>query len=400
MNTPKFLFVNVLLVACLTSVATDIYAPSLPIIASLLKAPIEQVQFSLTIFMASLAFSQLFYGPISEGIGRRIPLITGLFIFICGSIMCMLATRVEMLIIGRIIQGLGAGACSALWRSVFRDVYQGDELAKYGSWLSIAITFFIPAIPILGGYLQKYIGWQASFAFLILYCIVALLLIIYVFKETSLHHHKDRLNASFIIKAFKQLLTSRIFMGYTLTVFFCYGAFFSWFAVGPVLLIKHLGLSSVQFGWVSFIIGAGAMALAGTLNGRLVTRFGGRFMMRFGFATMFLAGLLLIAGLNLFGVNLIAILLPVFLFYFGVTFIWPNAFAGAFTPFGTIAGYAGALYSFMQLGGGALIGSLTSFLPASSPLPLAILFLLSPICAWLTYEILVNHASIKVSRSE
>lgn len=391
MNTPRLLFINVLLVACLTSIATDIYAPSLTAIAHIMHAPIEQAQFSLTVFMVGLALSQLIYGPISEGVGRRIPLIAGLLIFIGGSVVCMLAPRIELLVLGRLVQGLGAGACSSLWRSVFRDVYQGDDLAKYGAWLSVIITFFIPAVPVLGGYFQQYIGWQASFGFLIVYSLTTFGLIVCTFKETSQHHHPERLKSKFILQAFKQLLTSRIFMGYTISVFFCYGAFFSWFAVGPVLLIKTIGLKPVEFGWISFVIGSGAMALAGAINGRVVKRFGGKCMLRFGWAVMFFSGCLMLLGEGLFGVNLYTIILPVFLFYFGVTFIWPNAFAGAFTPFGTIAGYAGSLYSFMQLGGGAIIGSFTAYLPANSSLPLAVVFIVSPILAWLSYEGLVNR---------
>lgn len=195
-HTPRLVFINVLLIACLTGVATDIYAPSLAAIASVMHVPVGQAQFSLTIFMIGLALSQLIYGPISEGIGRRIPLIIGLLIFIGGSLVSILATRIEFLVFGRLVQGFGAGACSSLWRSIFRDVYRGDDLAKYGAWLSVIITIFVPAVPVLGGYFQHYIGWQASFGFLIFYSLMVLLLIVYVFKETSQHHHPQRLKSS------------------------------------------------------------------------------------------------------------------------------------------------------------------------------------------------------------
>lgn len=390
----SFLFLNVLLIACLTSVSTDIYAPSLTAIASLMQVPVEWAQFSLTIFMPGLAFSQLIYGPLSEGIGRRKPLIAGLLVFLAGSLLSIFATGIGALILGRFIQGFGAGACSSLWRPIFRDVYQGDDLAKYGGWLSIIITFFVPAIPVLGGYLQHYIGWQASFAFLILYSLITLFFIVYVFRETSQHHHPERLKKTFILQSFQELLKSPVFMGYALSVFFCYGAFFSWFAIGPVLLIKHLGLSPVEFGWIAFTIGASAMGLAGTVNGKAVKHFGGKTMLRFGWSMMFLSGCLLLTGQALFGVNLYAIILPVFLFYFGVSFIWPNAFAGAFTPFGHIAGYAGSLYSFMQLGGGALVGSITAWLPADSAFPLALIFILSPFLAWLSWDRLVKPGGV------
>lgn len=392
LNNPRLLFINILLIACLASVATDIYAPSLTAIASLMHTSISLAQFSLIVFMFGLAFSQLMYGPISEGVGRRVPLMGGLIIFIMGSLISLFATSIEFLVLGRLVQGFGAGAGSSLWRSIFRDVYQGNELAKHSAWLSIIFAFFIPAAPILGGYFQDYISWRASFAFLFFYGLGTLLLIIYVFKETSKHHHPERLKFSFFLKSGKEVLGSPVFMGYTLSVFFSYGAFFSWVAIGPVLLIKHVGLSPVEFGWVSFVMGVCAMFLAGTINGKMVKRVGGQFLLYLGWITMFAAGCLLLVGQAFWGNNLYAIIGPVFLFIFGSFFIWPNAFAGAFTPFGHIAGYAGSLYSFIQLGGGAFLGSLTTLLPADSPLPLGIVFMLSPVLAWLCYSKLVkNH---------
>src|SRR5690606_14662444 len=124
-------------------------------------------------------------------------------------------------------------------------------------------------------------------------------------------------------------------------------------------------------------LGSIAMTLAGLVNARLVPKNGGPFMLRLGRNLMMGAGLLLISLYILFGLNIFAILLPMFIFLFGGTLIWPNAFAGAFAPFGKIAGYAGALYSFMQLGGGAVLGWLSSFLATTSPIPLAIVFLIT-----------------------
>lgn len=397
MNSPRLLFFNVLLIACITAVATDIYAPSLPAIAQIMHTAVGWSQFSLTIFMLGLSISQLIYGPLSEGFGRRIPLITGLLIFTAGCTISIVATNITVLIIGRLIQGLGAGACASLWRTIFRDVYQGDDLAKYGAFLSIFITFLVPAVPILGGYLQSYIGWQASFAFLILYGLSILLMFTYTFKETSQHHHPERLKKSFIVQSFRELLRSPIFMGYTLAVFFCYGGCFAWFTVGPILLIKYIGLSPVEFGWVSFVAATCAMGLGGTINGKVVKRFGGKLMLQFGWITMFAAGCLLMTGQLLFGLHLLVVIIPVTLFFFGATFIWPNAFAGAFTPFGHIAGYAGSLYSFMQLGGGAFIGSLVTWLPASSAFPLAIIFMISPLLAWLCWDKMINRQSLPLS---
>ena len=145
-------------------------------------------------------------------------------------------------------------------------------------------------------------------------------------------------------------------MGMTLCTFLSYGAFFAWFVSGPVLLIKELRVSPVAFGW----------------------------------SVMILASILMLAGRFFFDLTVTVVVFPVILFYFGSTFIWPNAFATAFTSFGYIAGYAGALYGFMQISGGASLGGLMSYLPDSTQLPLALVMLGASLCSWAIYECVVK----------
>ena len=171
-------------------------------------------------------------------------------------------------------------------------------------------------------------------------------------------------------------------MGITLCTFLSYGAFFAWITAGPVLLIHVVGISPVEFGLITFIGGGLAYGLAGWLNGKFVTRFGISNMLRFGWSIMIFSGILMLAGKWLIGINVWVIVIPVILFYFGSTFIWPNAFAMAFTPFGKIAGYAGALYGFMQIGGGAVISALIANLPDTNQIPLALVMLIASLLAW------------------
>ncbi len=102
---------------------------------------------------------------------------------------------------------------------------------------------------------------------------------------------------------------------------------------------------------------------------------------------MILAGVLLIIGELLWGVNVYAIFIPGIIFYFGSTLIWPNAFAAAFTPFGNIAGYAAALYTFMPTIGGGLFGGLASHVPDENQIPLALIFIIASALALLVYEV-------------
>jgi len=380
------IFFTIVLSACLTQFASDIYAPSLPAIAQDLNTYIHYAQWSMSIYLLGVALSQLAYGPISEGIGRKPPLIVGLIIMTIGSLICLAAQTIECIIGGRFIQGCGAGASAALWRSVFRDIYNGEELAKYGSYLVILIMFIVPAAPALGGYLQEYFGWHANFIFMAVYSIAALLALWSGFKETNQHYHPERLKWHYILKTYYSLLSNKIFLGTTLSTFLSYGALFSWFIVGPVLLIEGVGLSAVEFGWLSCLGGGGVYALAGILNGKFVSHFGISFMMRLGFSIMALSGIILVLGKLFYGLNVWSIAIPSLLFYFGSTFIWPNAFATAFTPFGKIAGYAGALYGFMQISGGAIVSWIVSYLPTNNQIPLGSIFVLCSVLAWLIFE--------------
>jgi len=389
MKSNFLLLLVVILIACLAGVSSDIYIPSIPAMADDLMTNVEEVQWTLAIFMLGLSLSQLIYGPISDGVGRRCPLIIGLLIMTVSSVACFYAPNIEMLIMGRFIQGLGAGAAASLWRSIFRDSFDGAHLAKYGGYLSILIPFIVPAAPMLGGYLQTYFGWRSSFLFIILYALATLFIVFFLFKETSVHHHKERLSRKFFLYAFGQLLSSRVFMGYSICTFLTYGAFFAWITASPVLLIKVVGITPVEFGWITFLGGGGTMILAGLANGKLVVKYGTHFMLRLGWALMFIAGSLMMALKFIYGINTVAIVAPAILFYFGSTFIWPSIFAGAFAPFGKIAGYTGSLYSFMQLGGGAVISALVSYLPETNQVPLASIFMACSAIAWIVFEYVV-----------
>lgn len=384
------LLIIIVLVACLAGISSDIYSPSLPAIAVSFGTPIDLVQWSMAVYMFGLSVSQLFYGPLSDGLGRKPVLLIGLIIFSAGTFICYFATTIDMLIFGRLVQGLGVGACAALWRSTFRDVFSGPELAKYGSYLSVFMVFVVPAAPALGGYLQETFSWQASFLFLAFYSLVTISLLLTLFQETSIYHEKSRLNPSFIIATYIELLKNRLFMGYSFCVFLTFGAFFSWFAVGPVLLIDILHYSPVEFGWMSFTALCGAMAIGSFLNAGLVVRFGLYPMLRFGWLMTFSGGAIMLLSYWIVGLHAIPVVFSVMIFYLGSTFIFANTFAGAFAKVGKIAGFAGALYGALQIAGGSVLAAVVAYLPDTSPVPLAFVYMGCSALAWTTYKLMVR----------
>ncbi len=389
MKHKTILFLVVILSACLSGVASNVFTPSFIAVAQDFAVNVDDVQWGLSALAMGLSLSQLVYGPASEVFGRRRPLIAGLLIMIIGNIICFNAPSISWLIFGQFIQGFGAGAGASLWRSIFRDSFSGPELAKYGAHLSILMIFFIPASPTLGGYLLEYFGWRSNFVFLTIYSIITIVVVTVLFRESSKHHHRDNLSRKFYMNASWQLLSSPVFMGNSFCAFLCFGAFFSWIATSPILLIKVAGMNPVEFGWITFLIGGLAMGLGSFVNGKLVMRFGTNFTLRFGLIVMCISGVMMLALKWIYGVQVAAIIVPALLFYFGVTFIWPSTFSGAFTPFGKIAGYAGSLYTFIQIGGGAVFGALVAYLPDNDQSIIGIIFLTIPMLAWIVHAKLV-----------
>ncbi len=391
MNKEKFKILIVLIfIACLTGFMSDIYIPSFFAMEKDLDASLTSIQHSMSAFMIAVATTQILYGALSEIIGRRLTLLIGLSLAILGSFICIFTASFTNLIIGRLIQGAGAGACSCIWRAIFRDIFNSQQIAKYGGYLGTGMVFIIAAAPFLGGYLEAYAGWRISFTVAAIYGLIVFSLIYFILPETNTHRAKDRFNIHFFTHAYKQLLSSRLFMGYSLCVFLTFGAFFSWFVVGPVLCMDYFKLQPEHFGLLNLSLGGTAMSLGTLFNSRCVGRFGQERLLRLGWSLMIFSGIS-IGILNLLDWETFPLfLLFIFIFLFGVTLIWPNAFSKAFAPFGSIAGYASGLYSAIQLGGGAIFGWAVAFIPEDRPYGLALVFILAALSSLLIFEIAVK----------
>ncbi|MDF1654860.1 MAG: multidrug effflux MFS transporter [Coxiellaceae bacterium] len=384
--------VVIVLIATLPQISNDIYTPSLPAIAHQLQTTLGQSQLTLAFFMLGVAITNLIYGPLSEGIGRRYTLISGLIIATIGTIVCITSPSIGLLQLGRFIQGCGLGACNALWRSVFRDNYSGKELARMSSYLLNFVILAMMLAPFVGGYMQQYLGWRATFILLACWIFAVLLVVFKCYKESNKHHGTDRLNLKFIGKSYLEILTNRSFMAFAAINFFSYGGLFSWLTSGSMIFIKGIGITPVAFGYLMLSSGL-ATALGGLLNAQLLKRISLNRLITIGLCLMILSGLLIIAGAIFFGVNIAVVLIPTFIFITGSTLIFMNGFALAFESVGHIAGYAGAIYACIQLLGATIFASILSHLNTPSPIPMAIMFCVSGLLAGSIY--ILHHKAAK-----
>ena len=143
--------------------AIDMYLPSLPTIGASLHATAAQTQATMGAFLSGMAIGQFFYGPASDRIGRKAPVLLGAGVFALASVICANATSIEMLLGARFLQALGACSGAVVARAIVRDLFNHTETARMLSLLTLVMGLAPILAPLLGGFLLTFGGWQANF---------------------------------------------------------------------------------------------------------------------------------------------------------------------------------------------------------------------------------------------
>lgn len=380
------LLIVILLISSLGQVTSDLYLPSLPNMAKSLNVDTHWIQFSIAIYMVGFSVSQLIYGPWSDAIGRRTPLLIGLSINFIGGLTCWFSPNIYMLFLGRFLQGLGVGAANSLARPILRDLFDKEKLAIYNSYLAVSAVFILSTAPVLGGYIQHYAGWRYNFLFLSLYGLLILCAYYCRVPETSQHHHKDNFKLQTVLINAKILVKNPIFLRFSLCPLLTYAGILAWLTAAPIVLQEKVGLNSVQFGWLYIFSGIG-FATGSILNVKLVTRVGIDKMMELGFFCQLVAGGLMLIFYLLGYINTFVIIVPIILFMMGAGLVFPNSSAGALIPFPKIAGMAGALFGFVQILGGIISSSAIALAQDENQFPIAIAFITTALLSVLIFRV-------------
>ncbi len=255
----------IVLIAGLPQLSETVYTPSLPEIADALETSEAIVEYTLTIYLLGFALGTLFWGKISDKLGRKTCIISGLFIFIIGCIGCYFSSNIEMLMISRLVQAFGGSIGSVLSQAICRDAFHGPALGKVYSATGSALALFPALGPLCGGLIAEMFGWRNIFIFLIGFAFLVTFLVILRLPET--HPRGSRKQIS-IWDIATQLLTDKKVICLGVIVAGCNGIFFSYFAEGSFYLIKGLGLSPSHYG-LSFAGIAISTMLGGMFSKRL-----------------------------------------------------------------------------------------------------------------------------------
>jgi len=370
--------------AAIGTLATNIILPAFPRMGAELGLSGAQLGLLLSSFFLTFALGQLVVGPLSDRYGRRSLVLGGLVTFVAGSLVAALAGSFWLLVLGRVIQAMGACAASVLARSIARDLFQGEALGRVLSLTMIAGAVAPGFSPLLGSVLVELSGWRMSFLFVV-FCAAALA-ILYLRRvgETHAVGARSELALRSVAATYRSLVADRRFIRPALAVSMVLGGLFSFFAAAPGVLMGQLGLTPLQLG-LSFAATVLIVFAAGLLAPRLARRHGSH--------KVGLLGLIIFAGGSL---AMIAVAWqPTYLTFtaaisvalFGMGLINPLGTAIALQPFGRQAGSASALLGFLQMGSAALGSTLASVLPFPAATSLAIVMTVAAVLALLAFAL-------------
>ncbi len=369
----------VILLGALTAMgplAIDMYLPSLPAIAEALRADPAQAQATVAAFLAGMAVGQPFYGPWSDRIGRRAPLILGPAIFIAASAACALATSVEMLLAARFVQALGACAGGVVSRAIIRDRFDHTETARMLSLMMLIMGLAPILAPILGSVLLAFGGWQWNFWFMTAFGVAIGVAAVLRLKESRSEATAVQASRENPFQSYAAVLKSPRLVGYALCGALNGATLFTYISTSPGLIMGTYGHSPAVYPWIFGLNALGVIG-AGQVNRMVLRRITpDQVLLRASVvATGFGVALTLAAVTGIGGQWTVLPLLFLLLSSYG--FMQGNTMAGALNVDPLRAGAISALMGTLSFATGAAAASLAALFHDGTPRTMAVVMLLS-----------------------
>jgi DHA1 family bicyclomycin/chloramphenicol resistance-like MFS transporter len=375
--------------AALGPMSMDIYLVSMPSMTTALSATVNEVQLTISIYMVGFGMAQLLYGPLSDRFGRRPALIGGLFLHIVASIAAALANSITLLIVARLFQAIGMCGGIVVTRAVVRDLHTREQAARTFSYMQMVTGLAPLAAPIIGSYLHVAFGWRANFIFVGGCGVLALMAVLTLLGETNRHPDREALSPRRFLRNVRVLLSSRNFIGYLLTMGFLGGGLFAFLSGSSFVFLHVFGFEESYFGYLFAFVMVGNLVGA-HISGRLVMRVGIPRLLASGLVLAVLSGLVMAALAFAAVPHVLAVLGPMFMFMVAFQMVWPQAMAGALSPFPHIAGYASSVLGVLQFGLPALVGIGVAATFDGTSRPMAGMIAIMAILAALAYRALVD----------
>ncbi len=354
--------------------AIDMYLPSLPAIGADLHATPSQTQGTMGAFLAGMAIGQVFYGPASDRLGRRPPILLGVAVFVAASAACAVVTSPEWLLAARFVQALGACAGGVVSRAVIRDRFDHTETARMLSLMMLIMGLAPILAPILGGQLLRFGGWRLNFWFMVAFGLAIGAAAFWRLGESRSEATAAQARSEHPFRAFRALLGKRQLLGYALAGALNGATLFTYIASSPGLLMETYGFSPQLYPWLFGMNAVGVIG-AGQVNRVILRRVTPDFVLAR--ASLIALGLaVILAGIAASPIAGPWTVLPaLFVLMASYGFMQGNTMAGALSVDPLRAGSISALLGALSFAAGALFSSMAGLFHDGTARPMAVTML-------------------------
>lgn len=379
---------QIILLAALTALlpaSIDGLSPALPAVAGALGTEPAHVSAAISAFVISFALAQLAGGMLADALGRRPVVLAGVAIYVAGALLSAFASSFLLLLLARVLQGVGAAAAVLLARTIVRDQLPREAAARALALIGIFFSMTPIIAPLAGGVLVALGGWRAPLFAMALLGIIVGLASLFRLPETLAPDRRLPLDVAGLLRSLSRLARSHALMAYVLANAFAYSGVLLFSAAAPQVMIGTLGLPAVTYALLFALSTTGFLA-GNALSFRLVRPLGVDATLRTG-APFLLAGpVIMILAAHLWPNAWLAIILPQVLYTFGWGILQPQTQAGALSTHPESIGQSSALLGFLQLAiaGGivAVFSRLTGGTSLALALGMAFCGVTALLCAW------------------
>lgn len=348
-NTFKFEFVALMAsLMSLVALSIDALLPALSEIGESLNVTnTNDNQLLITMIFLGLGFGQLIFGSLSDSFGRKPMVYLGFLVFVIASIICVTTKSFEVMIFGRILQGVGLSSPRSLSLSMIRDSYNGNYMAKI---ISIVVMFFIliPVIaPSLGQLIISFFNWQSVFYFNLIFGVIVMIWFWLRQPETLPKNKRIKFSLNLFVNGTKAFFKFKEAVAFTFVSGFITGSFMVYLSTSQQIFQEQYDMADMfPYIFASLAISVG---LATFMNSKLVVKYG---MLQLSYVATIAYAAISILYVILFwsGNNPPIEILIGFLAlqFFAVGFLFGNLRALAMEPIGHIAGIGAAINGFLS----------------------------------------------------
>lgn len=341
----------------------------------------------ITMIFLGLGFGQLIFGPLSDSMGRKPIIYMGFILFVLASFICVTAPNLEIMIVGRILQGIGLSAPRTISIAMVRDSFSGDYMAKIMSFI-VAIFILVPVVaPALGKLLLDSFGWKSIFNSQLIF---GAIIMIWLWKrqpETLHPENKIKISKDLFINGLKEFLKFKTSIAFTLISGLITGSFMVYLSASQDIFQNQYGLVE-EFPYI-FAALAISVGFATFLNGTFVIKYGMYNMVRAFMITFTSIPVIYLAFFYGQPNPSVYILVAFFgIQFFSIGFLFGNLRSLAMQPVGHIAGVGAAINGFVSTIMAVPIATFIGSYVKTSASPLFLGFLVCGFCSLLILIIL------------